>query len=333
MQQAELMANPAEQRDTLMRRIVKATEKHGLIVAFFIVVAFFSIASENFLSPRNVMLVLRQVSILGTIAIGMTIVITVGHFDLSVGSLTSLTAVVVISMHDIVGPVPAMLIAILVGLISGAFIGYLVGYLRLNSLIITLGMLVGLQAIVLIYTGGKYTRIVAPDETWFGFIGRGFVFGVPLPVIILGVLLFIFSVILLKTVFGRQVFSVGGNPTASKFSGISDRKIIFTAFVISGLLTAIAGIIMGSRLMAAQNYLGQGYEFEVIAGVILGGVSLSGGEGNVFKAFIGILIIGILKNGFLLLGFPYYFQWVAQWVIVVGVVWLDVATKRGKVLG
>jgi len=333
MQQAELMANPAEQRTTLMRRIAKATEKHGLIVAFFIVVAFFSIASENFLSPKNVMLVLRQVSILGTIAIGMTIVITVGHFDLSVGSLTSLTAVVVISMHDVVGPVPAMLIAILVGLISGAFIGYLVGYLRLNSLIITLGMLVGLQAIVLIYTGGKYTRIVAPDETWFGFIGRGFLFGVPLPVIILGVLLLIFSVILLKTVFGRQVFSVGGNPTASKFSGISDRKIIFLAFVISGFLTAIAGIIMGSRLMAAQNYLGQGYEFEVIAGVILGGVSLSGGEGNVFKAFIGILIIGILKNGFLLLGFPYYFQWVAQWVIVVGVVWLDVATKRGKVLG
>ncbi|HKK65759.1 MAG TPA: ABC transporter permease, partial [Clostridia bacterium] len=205
MQQAELMANPAEQKDSLLRRIAKATEKHGLIVAFFIVVAFFSIASENFLSPKNVMLVLRQVSILGTIAIGMTIVITVGHFDLSVGSLTSLTAVVVISMHDVVGPVPAMLIAILVGLISGAFIGYLVGYLRLNSLIITLGMLVGLQAIVLIYTGGKYTRIVAPDETWFGFIGRGFLFGVPLPVIILGVLLLIFSVILLKTVFGRQV--------------------------------------------------------------------------------------------------------------------------------
>ncbi len=333
MQQAEAAVGSAEQRVPLKKRLTTAAEKHGLILAFFIVVAFFSIASENFLSYTNVMLVLRQVSILGIIAIGMTIVITVGHFDLSVGSLVSLTAVVVISMHEVVGPAPAMLITIVVGMISGAFIGYLVGYLKLNSLIITLGMLVGLQAIVLIYTGGKYTRIAAPDETWFGVIGRGFVLGVPLPVIILGVLLLIFSVILLKTVFGRQVFSVGGNPTASKFSGISDRKIIFMAFLISGGLTAIAGIIMGSRLMAAQNYLGQGYEFQVIAGVILGGVSLTGGEGNVFKAFIGILIIGILKNGFLLLGFPYYFQWVAQWIIVVGVVWLDVATKRGKVLG
>ncbi len=333
MQQAEAVADQAVKRTPLKKRITVAAEKHGLIIAFFIVVAFFSIASENFLSYKNVMLVLRQVSVLGTIAIGMTIVITVGHFDLSVGSLVSLTAVVVISMHDVVGPIPAILITVVVGLISGAFIGYLVGYLKLNSLIITLGMLVGLQAIVLIYTGGKYTRIVAPDETWFGVIGRGFVFGIPIPVIILGVLLFVFSIILLKTVFGRQVFAVGGNPTASQFSGISDRKIIFLAFVISGILTSIAGIIMGSRLMAAQNYLGQGYEFQVIAGVILGGVSLTGGEGNVFKAFIGILIIGILKNGFLLLGFPYYFQWVAQWVIVVGVVWLDVATKRGKVLG
>ena len=333
MQQAEATVDSAVQRVPFTRRLVGAAEKHGLILAFLIVVAFFSIASENFLSYKNIMLVLRQVSVLGTIAIGMTIVITVGHFDLSVGSLVSLTAVVVISMHDIVGPVPAMVITIVVGMISGAFIGYLVGYLKLNSLIITLGMLVGLQAIVLIYTGGKYTRIVAPDETWFGVIGRGFIFGVPIPVIILGVLIFIFSVVLMKTVYGRQVFSVGGNPTASKFSGISDRKVIFLAFLISGFLTAIAGIIMGSRLMAAQNYLGQGYEFQVIAGVILGGVSLSGGEGNIFKAFIGILIIGILKNGFLLLGFPYYFQWVAQWIIVVGVVWIDVATKRGKVLG
>lgn len=333
MQQTETRVSSDDQLKPLGKRISGLAQKHGLILAFLIVVAFFSIASENFLSYQNIMLVLRQVSVLGTIAIGMTLVITAGNFDLSVGSLTSLTAVVVISMHDVVGPIPAILITIAVGLASGAFAGFLVGYLKLNSLIITLGMLVGLQAIVLIYTGGRYTRLVAPEETWFGTIGRGFFLGIPMPVIILGVLILIFSIVMMKTVFGRQVFSVGGNPTASKFSGISDSRIIFLSFLISGALTSVAGIIMGSRLMAAQNYLGQGYEFEVIAGVILGGVSLSGGEGNVFKAFIGILIIGILKNGFLLLGFPYYMQWVAQWVIVIGVVWIDVATKRGKVLG
>jgi len=102
-------------------------------------------------------------------------------------------------------------------------------------------------------------------------------------------------------------------------------------FIISGFLTAVAGVMLSSRLMAAQNYLGQGYEFEVIAGVILGGTSLAGGEGNILKAFIGVLIIGVLRNGFLLLGLPYYTQWVAQWVIVVGVVWIDVASRRGRV--
>ena len=307
-------------------------ERQGLIVAFAVVVAFFGIASDRFLTYTNIMLVLRQVSVLGTIAIGMTLVIVAGNFDLSVGSLTSLTAVVAISMHDVVGPIPAMLITLLVGLASGAVAGILVGKLRLNSLIITLGFLAGLQAVTLIYTGGRYSRIVAPEEAWFGFIGRGFVLGVPMPVIILGVLILIFTIILTRTVFGRAVIAVGGNPVASRFSGIRDGNIIMSTFIISGGLTAIAGIMLGSRLMAAQNYLGQGYEFEVIAGVILGGTSLQGGEGNIFKAFIGILIIGILRNGFLLLGLPYYFQWVAQWVIVVGVVWLDVASKRGKLL-
>jgi ribose/xylose/arabinose/galactoside ABC-type transport system permease subunit len=220
----------------------------------------------------------------------------------------------------------------LVGLASGTIAGLLVGKLRLNSLIITLGFLAALQAVTLIYTGGKYSRIVAPEETWFGFIGRGFVLGIPMPVIILGVLIIVFSIILTRTVFGRHILAVGGNSVASRFSGIRDSNIIMGTFIISGGLTAIAGILLGSRLMAAQNYLGQGYEFEVIAGVILGGTSLQGGEGNIFKAFIGILIIGILRNGFLLLGLPYYFQWVAQWVIVVGVVWIDVASRRGKLL-
>jgi ribose/xylose/arabinose/galactoside ABC-type transport system permease subunit len=321
------MSSPA-----LDARVRGLLQRQGLFVAFFVVVAFFALASDRFLTYTNIMLVLRQVSVLGTIAIGMTLVIVAGNFDLSVGSLTSLTAVVAISMHDVVGPVPAMLITLLVGLASGTIAGILVGKLRLNSLIITLGFLAALQAVTLIYTGGKYSRIVAPEETWFGFIGRGFVFGVPMPVIILGVLIIVFSILLTRTVFGRHILAVGGNTVASRFSGIRDSNIVMGTFIISGGLTAVAGIILGSRLMAAQNYLGQGYEFEVIAGVILGGTSLQGGEGNIFKAFIGILIIGILRNGFLLLGLPYYFQWVAQWVIVVGVVWIDVASRRGKLL-
>jgi ribose transport system permease protein len=320
------------QLSDLRKKASGFAEKQGLLLAFVLLVIFFSVASDVFLTYKNIILVLRQVSILGIIACGMTFVIIGGNFDLSVGSLASLTTVVAVSLHDKIGPIPAMIVAILVGLLFGSFTGYLVGFLKLNSMIITLGMLGAIQAITLIYTGGKYSRIAAPEETWFGFIGRGFVFGIPFPVIILAVVVVVFAVILMKTVFGRQLLAVGGNPVASKFAGIKDAKIIMLTFVASGLVTAIGGIVLGSRIMAAQNYIGEGYEFQVITGVILGGTSLTGGEGNVFKSFLGILIVGMLMNGFILLGFPYYAQWVAQWVILVVVVWIDVASKRGKVL-
>ena len=308
-------------------------KRQGLFLALIIVVVFFSITTDSFLNYRNISLILRQVSILGVIACGMTFVIIAGNFDLSVGSLASLTAVLAISLHDKIGPLPAILIAILAGLIFGAASGFLVGYQKLNSLIITLGMLVAIQAITLIYTGGKYSRIAEPDATWFQFIGRGFIVGIPFPIIIYAVIIAIFAVILRKTVYGRQVLAVGGNPTAGLFTGIRQQFVIFMTFVITGFLTSIGGIILGSRMMAAQNYIGEGYELQVITGVILGGTSLEGGEGSVVKTFIGILIMGILKNGFIQLGLPYYFQWVVQWVILLAVVWIDVASKRGKVLG
>lgn len=313
-------------------RLRKFLGSQGLVLAFILLMIFFSLASDRFLTYTNMMLVFRQVSVLGTIAIGMTLVIIAGNFDLAVGSLTSFTAVLAITMHDIIGPVPAILITLAVGIASGTVIGFLVGHLRLNSLIITLGFLSVWQAVTLIFTGGRYSSITAPEATWYGVIGRGFVLGVPVPVIILAVLILVFTIVLTRTVFGRYVFAVGGNATASRFSGIKDSWVIMMTFIISGFLTAVAGVMLSSRLMAAQNYLGQGYEFEVIAGVILGGTSLAGGEGNILKAFIGVLIIGILRNGFLLLGLPYYTQWVAQWVIVVGVVWIDVASRRGTVL-
>ena len=316
-----------------LTKTVNFLKKQGLVVALFLVILFFSVTTDSFFTYKNLSLVLRQVSILGIIACGMTFVIIAGNFDLSVGSLTSLTTVVVISLHDKIGPIPAILIAIVVGLLSGSIAGYLVGYQKLNSLIITLGFLVAIQAVTLIYTGGKYSRIVNPEETWFSFIGRGFVFGIPFPVILYAVIIFIFSMILNKTVYGRQVLAVGGNPTASFFAGIKEKSVIFITFLMTGGLTAIGGIVLGSRMMAAQNYIGEGYELQVITGVILGGTSLTGGEGSVFRSFIGIFIVGLLKNGFIMLGLPYYFQWVVQWIIILAVVWIDVATKRGRVLG
>ncbi len=308
--------------------------KHGILLAFIVLVVIFFVTSPRlFLSEKNITLVLRQVSIWGVIACAMTLVIISGHWDLSVGSLTSLTTVLVVDLHDKIGPIPAILIVIAVGLISGSISGYLVGYQKLNSMIITLGMLGLLQALTMIYSGGGYVQVTKPEETWFAFIGRGFIWKIPFPVIILALFLAIFSVISMRTTYGRWVNAVGGNPTASKYTGIRDNLVVMIAFILTGLCSAIGGVMLGSRIMAAQNTIGEGYEFSVITGVILGGTSLKGGAGNVFKSFIGILIAGMLLNWFILMGMRYYVQWVAQAVIILAVVWIDTSSKRGKVLG
>jgi ribose/xylose/arabinose/galactoside ABC-type transport system permease subunit len=316
-----------------LSKVIGFGKQQGLLVAFAVLVLFFSVTSPGlFLTSKNLTLVLRQISIWGVIACGMTLVIVSGHWDLSVGSLTSLTTVVAITLHDKIGPVPAIIIALLVGLLSGTISGYLVGYQKLNSLIITLGMMGVLQAVTLIYTGGKYSRIVEPDETWFSFIGRGFVWQIPFPVIILIVIGIIFTFLLTRTVYGRRVRAVGGNPVASKFTGIRESFVVMSAFMLTGVLTGIGGVMLGSRMMAAQNYIGSGYEFQVITGVILGGTSLTGGEGNISKSIIGIVIIGMLNNWFILMGMQYYYQWAAQWVIILAVVWIDVASKRARAI-
>lgn len=316
-----------------LSKAANIAKQQGILLAFICLLLLFSLTSDVFLTYKNITLVLRQISIWGVIACGMTFVIIGGNWDLSVGSLTSLTTVVVITLHDKIGPVPAMIVAVLVGLISGVISGYLVGFQKLNSLIITLGMLGVLQAITLIYTGGKYSRILNPDDTWFSFIGRGFLWGVPFPVILLVVIGVIFAILLSRTVYGRRVMAVGGNPVASKYTGIRESLVVMSTFMLTGIATGIGGIMLGSRMMAAQNYIGEGYEFQVITGVILGGTSLTGGEGNIFKSIIGIVIIGMLNNWFILMGMQYYYQWTAQWVIILAVVWLDVAAKRGKMLG
>jgi ribose transport system permease protein/putative xylitol transport system permease protein len=137
--------------------------------------------------------------------------------------------------------------------------------------------------------------------------------------------------VLQRTVFGRQVYAVGGNETASVFSGVNSRRTVFIAYVLSGLATGFAAIIMGSRVMGAQNTIGQGYELTVLAGIILGGTSMLGGSGSIWRTVIGISMLGFMQNGLLLMGFAYYVQWLVTWFVIIAAVWIDMAGKRGKV--
>lgn len=317
-------------RFSVRRFFLGTVQQQGILYAFLLFLAGVAIAYPTILSIGNILTVLQQVSIIGVMALGVTFVVIAGELDLSVGSMLSLTTVMVVNLHDQVGPGPAILITLGVAALIGSFNGFLVGYLRLNSLIVTLGMLSALQGLTLIYSGGNNVDIKNPNATWFAVFGRGFIAHLPVPMIIFLGLAVILGIVLHRTGYGRRVFAVGGNAVASAFSGVRSSRIIFSTYVLSGLATACAAVILGSRVMGSQNTVGQGYELQVLAAIILGGTSLLGGAGSMFKTVIGVLILGFIQNALLLLGFAYYVQWLVTWFVIIFAVWLDIASKRGR---
>lgn len=303
-------------------------KKQLLFISLLALLLIFSLASDKFFSITNLVLILSQVSIVGLVACAMTYVMIGGNFDLTVGVVITMGALLSIDLHDKIGPVWGIVLPLIVGLCTGAICGFFIGYLKINSLIITIGLSSIIQGTTLLYTSGRQAQIKAPDETWFAAIGRGTIGKIPVPIVLLIIAVVIFYFVLKKTTFGTKLYAVGGNAIASRFSGINDRKIILITFLLSGFMAALAGVVLGSRLMTFQLNLGNGYEFDVLSGVILGGTSLAGGEGSVVRTFIGILIIGVLANGFIMLGFQYYFQWIIQGIIIIGVIYADSVSKR-----
>ncbi len=307
-----------------------AVARQGLLIAFIVFMIGFGLISERFLSLDNIASVLRQSTIIGVMALGVTIVVIGGNLDLSVGSMLSFSTVLVVDLHDKLGPeigIPVMFAATLT---LGAINGFLVGVMRLNSLIVTLGMLSAIQGLILIYSGGQNVDISNQSGTWFRVFGRESFMNIAVPIWIFLTLALILHLIMSYTPFGRRVFAVGGNPTASVFSGIKRSRVVFMTYMISAFCVGVAALILGSRVMGSQNTVGQGYELLVLAAVILGGTSLLGGSGNILKTVIGVLMLGFIQNGLLLMGQPYYTQWLVTWVVIILAVWLDVAAKRGK---
>lgn len=304
--------------------------RQGILIAFAVFIIGFTIANERFLSPDNVMGVVRSSAILGVMALGVTFVVISGNLDLSVGSMMSFSTIVVLDLHDKIGAALAIPAMFAMTLCLGAFIGFLVGYLKLNSLIVTLGMLSAIHGLTLTYSGGQNMDIIDKEGTWFGVFGQGSALGIPVPILIFVALAALLGIILAKTPFGRKVYAVGGNGTAATFSGIKRARVVFLCYVMSAACVAVAGLIQASRSMGSQNTVGQGLELDVLAAVILGGASLLGGSGTIFKTVIGVLILGFIQNGLLLVGLQFYVQFVVTWVIIILAVWLDIAAKRGK---
>ena len=300
----------------------------GIVIALIILCTVFTIANSRFLSLANFMNIFQQVAVVAIAAFGMTWVILLGEIDLSVGSIIAVAGMVgAQSLALGTGFPAALLITIIAGAILGAVNGLLTARLLLPSFIVTVATMSIYRGLVSLPTGGA--PLMISDPNWQA-IGASHFLGVPLIIWILLVLFLANHIALSMTVFGRETYLTGGNREAALYSGIRVNRIKIIIFTLSGVMSAIAGILLSSRLYSAQTTAGLSYELDAIAAAVLGGTSLSGGVGTMPGTLIGALIIGVLNNGMNMLSVPYFYQLIVKGVVIIIAVWLDVRAKRRK---
>lgn len=304
--------------------------EYGAYIALVLLVIVISCISPEFRTGSNFLNLLRQASFNGLIAFGMTCVILSDGIDLSVGSVFALSAIVCAELLTKGVPsIIAIIVALLVGTCLGVVSGILVTKGRLQPFIATLITMTAYRGLALIITNGKpISRLSDSIESksgqfLFKVLGKGkFVFGpkdmiqIPIPVIILVITLALFYFILNKTTFGRKIYATGSNDKCAKLVGVNVNKTRISVYAISGLLSALAGLIMISRVDSAQPTLGDGYELDAIAAVALGGTSMSGGRGKILGTFAGVMIIAVLNNGLNILGVSTYYQEVIKAIVI-----------------
>lgn len=295
-------------------------DKMGIIIVVIAIFILFSILDSNFMTVSNMMNMMRQTAINGILAAGMTFVILTGGIDLSVGAIVALAGVsgVYFSLHM---PAPlAILLGIFVGALSGYINGFLIAKTKLPSIIVTLGSMTYLRGVAYVITGG-YPLILVNDM--FKQLGQGYVGPVPIPILIMLLVYIIFFVILKYTVFGRNVYMIGGNMEASHLTGIKVVSRLTWVYTISGICSAIAGIILASRLLSGQPNVGLGYELDAIAAVVLGGTSLNGGVGTIVGSLFGAIFMGALSNALTLMSVPYYWQLIIKGIVIILAIYAD----------
>ncbi len=298
------------------KKITDHIQDLGALIALLLLVIGISIISPEFRTGSNFLSLLRQSSINGLIAFGMTCVILTDAIDLSVGSVLALSTVLSAGMISAGVPAgAAMLLALLIGTALGAVSGLLVTKGRLQAFIATLITMTVYRGATMIFTGGKPISNLG-DSFVLKLVGRGNLFRIPIPVILLVVIFIGFYFLLNKTTFGRAVYATGSNAKCAKLAGININRTKIIVYAISGFMSALAGLILLSRLGSAQPTLGSGYELDAIAAVALGGTSMSGGRGKIYGTLIGVLIIAVLNNGLNILGVSSYYQDVIKGLVI-----------------
>jgi ribose/xylose/arabinose/galactoside ABC-type transport system permease subunit len=316
-----MATQPAERavppRQVPWEKIRDVARLYGSYGALFLVVLAASILSPNFLDTTNIFLILRQAAALGIIALGQTFVILTAGIDLSVGSVLSVSVVLVANLLQWQDAriIPLLLLVIAFGALVGIINGSFITKLKIPPIVMTLGMMTLVQGLGLMYTKGVPQNTLTDN---FRFLGLGKIWIVPVPVIVWAVMIVLAVVLLYYTNFGRYVYAVGGNPEAARLSGVNVNLIITLAYIVSGVCAAIAGYVLAARLGVGDNWVGGTYTLDSIAAVAIGGTSLAGGRGGVATTIAGVLLLSVLYNLLLLLGIIYFWQEVVKGLIILG---------------
>ena len=302
------------------------------VIVLLVLLIAMSLLRDRFLTWSNIISVLRQTSINAVIATGMTFAILIGGIDLSVGSVLAISGAIAATLvASGMNIFLVILIALLIGLTIGLLNGLLISKGRLQPFIATLGTMTLLRGLTLVYTQGRPISIFGSDtSTIFSKIGTGYFLKIPIPVYIMLVVFFIAWYTLNHLKIGRYTYALGSNEEATMYSGIKTDNIKLFVYAVSGVLAAIAGIIVTARLGSAQPTAGAGYELDAIAAVVIGGTSMAGGIGTIFGTAIGALIIGILNNALNMLQVSSYYQDVAKGIVILIAVLLDRKQRKSR---
>jgi ribose transport system permease protein len=304
----------------------------GIMLVLLIFVIALSLQTPHFLTVANIQSVLRQVFNNVCLALGVALVMIAGGIDLTGGAVIAMTGTITVGLivyHGV--PIPmAILTGSALGVFTGLFNGTVISTLGVPPFIVTLGVMNIARGTAYLGTGGLATRIEEVTYPGYAVMGVGRPLGIPIQIYYAIVLILIFVIILNKTRLGTYIYAIGGNREAARLSGVPIRRVEIVVYALSGLMGAIAGVVLTARMYSAQPSVAQGYELDAIAACVLGGVSMSGGVGRISGVILGVLVIGTINNGLNLLNVNYFWQLIAKGIVILIAIYIDTIKRRGR---
>ena len=324
------MKEKTKNRSLIGEFFYTVVKNYTMIFVLLAIVVILCFSTDLFLATDNIMNLFRQTAVIGIISIGAGIVVIGGTFDMSVGSLCTLCGCVCLILQQYIGVGASMLICLAIGAVVGLINGVVITAIKGNSgdsFMVTFGMLTVLQAITLLITGGYPQG--GSSSAFYNFFGKGTIGGVfPVSILVFFVLTALAAVLMQRTTFGKRVYYMGSNREAARLAGVKVGLHRIVSYIISGLCAAMAAIVLTGRINGATSKMGHNYEFDAMTAIVVGGISLSGGKGNMINMMIGVLIMATIGNGMNILGIQTEQQYIVRGLVLIIAVLVDVIRSR-----